>query len=371
MPDGTTARAYETEANALEEINRINHPNLIKSIAAFTRKDKYYFMFQWADGGNLRDFWKDQDEALTPRKSTLFLEVMSQLRGVAEALKILHHSKDEDQSWRHGDLKPENILRFTDTTILGNLRIADVGLAKRHNLRTSDRMNGTSTRDGTWRYEPPEAVTSLEDPRSRLYDIWSLGCIFLEFIIWLLYGNNELKRFNQEVQVYQVQDGPYFTLTEAHDNGNQTAEVHSVVKKWMNHISKDLQHHRNSALKMLLSLVDGKMLVVELPKDRNSKCRADAETVFQALDAICRDTAMDDGYMLSTKQILRGPLPPGATIQGGHLAPPTVAHHPQRTPKIMGNFQSNNVSHSWVVALGHFRNFGSRKANGNARGYRT
>jgi hypothetical protein len=37
-----------------------------------------------------------------------------------------------------------------DATTLGNLQIADVGLAKRHNVHTALRMNGTGTMTGTW-----------------------------------------------------------------------------------------------------------------------------------------------------------------------------------------------------------------------------
>ena len=44
-------------------------------------------------------------------------------------------------------------------------------------------------------YEAPEAIGELNGPRSRLYDVWSMGCITLEFIIWLLYGNDELNNF--------------------------------------------------------------------------------------------------------------------------------------------------------------------------------
>jgi serine/threonine protein kinase len=80
-------------------------------------------------------------------------------------------------------MKPENILRFRDRTRVGILKIADMGLAKHHAVATYLRPR-TSTRYGTVRYEPPEVMTHklAEEGRSRLYDIWSMGCITLELI---------------------------------------------------------------------------------------------------------------------------------------------------------------------------------------------
>lgn len=46
---------------------------------------------------------------------------------------------------------------------------------------------------GTQKYEPPETDNErgeIGQPRSRLYDMWSMGCIVFEFIIWLLYSFN-------------------------------------------------------------------------------------------------------------------------------------------------------------------------------------
>jgi len=60
---------------------------------------------------------------------------------------------------------------------------------------TRFRNLGSSTRFGTEVYEPPEAVIQRLAPRSRLYDIWSFGCIMLEFVIWLLYGQKGLDEF--------------------------------------------------------------------------------------------------------------------------------------------------------------------------------
>lgn len=183
-------------------------------------------MFPWADGDSLRDFWNT-----TPRPVTnagTIMQAIDQLRGLADALATLHNfrgtqsadtdvhrdipviiqpagdAEDEEdnmdeymstESIRHGDLKPENILRFIDSSSgLGMFKIGDMGLAKRHVAATVERR-GTSMRYGTRRYEPPETGSTLEG-RSRLYDLWSMGCITFEFMVWVLYGNDALVKFS-------------------------------------------------------------------------------------------------------------------------------------------------------------------------------
>ncbi|KAF2677147.1 HET-domain-containing protein [Lentithecium fluviatile CBS 122367] len=111
----------------------------------------------------------------------------------------------DEGSIRHGDLKPENILRFSGQIQgLGVLKIADMSLAKRHSFATQMESSKMGTRFDAVRYEAPEAVTNAHGARSRLCDIWSMGCITLEFVIWILYGNDELINFNNQVDLLDV-----------------------------------------------------------------------------------------------------------------------------------------------------------------------
>jgi len=108
---------WEAEARALDDINGLNHRNIIQCIAAIKKGKKRYFMFQWADGGSLGDFWKDNPR---PNIEPGFIkEIVMQLRELADALHELHNQG----SYCHGDLKPENILRFKDATRVGVLRL--------------------------------------------------------------------------------------------------------------------------------------------------------------------------------------------------------------------------------------------------------
>ncbi|KAK8063653.1 hypothetical protein PG996_008305 [Apiospora saccharicola] len=352
--DSKTDEAWEKEARALASINQVDHPNIIRCLAAIRRQNSRYFMFPWATGDSLRDFWLE-----TPKQSpnaNLIDETLGQLMGLAEALGKLHDFEgkvldpsamniDEDDnivreggqdSIRHGDLKPENLLRFLQAdTMLGILKIGDMGLAKKHVLQTVNRKCITTTRYGTIQYQPPEAELTTSGGLSRLYDTWSMGCIIFEFVIWLLHGNDALERFYQDLQGNARNACPYYELPTP-GSGDGPA-VHHVVQAWTAHLQKnDPECRSESAIGDLLRLVQRKLLVVDLPPSRGKTHRggsaepmiaiiqppssgiagmghrATAEGLFEGLAAIKNRVSQDPKYLLTganREDVFLPPLP--------------------------------------------------------------
>jgi serine/threonine protein kinase len=295
----TTAKA---EAEALKTIRALNHTHLIKAIAYYTDSEKHFFVFPWAGGGNLRDFW-DNDP---PKLDSKYLNwVFTQLYGLASAIKELHHGlgsdSKEEKVFRHGDLKPENILCFKDIGISNTLEaeqctlvIADVGLSRVHDMKTEMRKFATSTQSGTILYEPPERELFPTKPRTRRYDIWSLGCIYLEFIIWLLYDTAGLNRFRSEIGTKK------FYVLQPNQAGQMVAAgINEEVKKWIEWIQKDPRCPGTTGLGRLVNLIETRLLVVsvEEPSDpqnitsksntheteKDAEADSDAQTAFSMI----------------------------------------------------------------------------------------
>jgi serine/threonine protein kinase len=210
-------------------------------------------IFPWASGGNLGDYWENYEKK--SREPDSIQWIVRQFVGICSALEELHES-----NCRHGDLKPENILWFKDGHDMGKLQIADLGLARFHekeahtNVRQGKYIH-TSTPSGTSRYEPPEMDKEREnrdnqEARSRQYDIWSMGCIVLELLIWLTYGYQAVERFRTNT--------PYFWELQQ-ENGYV---VHPYVVSRMDIMSTQL--HDDTAYKELLHLVRTKLLVVNV-----------------------------------------------------------------------------------------------------------
>ncbi|KAJ0116630.1 hypothetical protein J7T55_009780 [Diaporthe amygdali] len=106
---------------------------------------------------------------------------------------------------RHGDIKPENILWFPATRMSrskdqGILKLADFGVAdfstkNEFEVDFNRRRHQFLAQSPT--YRSPE--NDFEDPRiGSSYDIWSLGCVYLEFIAWWFGRWKLVKKFADE-----------------------------------------------------------------------------------------------------------------------------------------------------------------------------
>jgi serine/threonine protein kinase len=117
-----------------------------------------------------------------------------QLRGLARALHDFH-TKSPRKNIFHHDIKPADILVCgSDNT----LKITDWGCACVKSL-TAYAGPGTPTsgNKGNPYYLPPEC---RKGPSSRPHDVWSLGCVFLELLIWFHQGSDELHTFCNAIE---------------------------------------------------------------------------------------------------------------------------------------------------------------------------
>ncbi|KAI1122380.1 hypothetical protein F5Y10DRAFT_254264 [Nemania abortiva] len=273
---------FEKESDALACMRKIDHKHLIKCIAAVKKEQRYFFVFPWADGGNLREFWAS-DNFASPNIQTVSWAI-SQMQGLSNALAELHNCNT-----RHGDLKPENILRFSDDTSPGHGRlvIADVGLAKVHTNTTRSRHFPTRTVTGTARYEAPEAFVPHQS-RSRVYDVWSLGCILLEFIIWVLHGGKFLQRFNSLFESY------------AKTTENGVPQLDLAAKRVIELMFRDPRCARNTALGEILDFTKRRLLV-PIQGEGNVPSRASAKELYGHLSMISDKGSDNSTYLFNAE----------------------------------------------------------------------
>ncbi|KAK7423846.1 hypothetical protein QQZ08_008890 [Neonectria magnoliae] len=379
-------RAWKREVEALDKISDLRHQHLIHRIAALKLGIKHIIVFEWADKGSLRDVWQRNPNIHKTLDGERLFCLLEQFRGLAGALCALHatnrrtktamvtksNTRDrreaskvdkengvqinitnadspnppngggdegsdsdlgsegsaEEKHWRHGDLKPDNILIFSGgAEWLGILKIADLGLAKQHDYATNARFEQTDTKHTTLHYEAPEVVTKKMQPRSRRYDIWSMGCIVLESMTWLLYCHDVLQMLlKQNEQVKNARDTLYFTTTS--DNP-PVAEVSKTCRDWIDQILKqdpECNHSMATATRDLLELVRDKLLVVALPEKNTdpSRCRADAATLKHELDRIWKNAMNKESYLFARPNRINVNPPTPSKQTGNHLAIPTA-----------------------------------------------
>ncbi|KDN67571.1 putative protein kinase domain-containing protein [Colletotrichum sublineola] len=281
--------SYSEELRALKKLcaRAQKEKHLIKLLLTFQLGQKIYLVFEWADG-NLQQFWARKKVESVDTSTRWMLQ---QCRGIANAVKRIHGlatwqkqerkrssasgtEEEEDlvKDWgRHGDIKPSNILWFsTYGDDRDHLVVADLGLTRYHSRLTRSRVSRVDGFTGT--YRAPEV--DLGYLISSKYDIWSLGCVFLEFCIWYLLGAGDIEAFESERRHHHRQkegrepgefDNSYFMMDVS--SGRKEAMLNPAVEKWVSKL-KALESCPPFAHQML-DLVTSQMLVIN-PKERSS-----------------------------------------------------------------------------------------------------
>ncbi|KAM7215589.1 Protein kinase-like domain containing protein [Rhypophila decipiens] len=268
----TDKEVFEREKANLDSIIELEHDNLIKLLASVEEEQEvkggaeksmcYYLIFKWASGGCLEDFWGKHGSM--PRNDILIKWSLKEVLGLVDAVRILH-----ENGIRHGDIKPQNILHFTpdnEGLELGKLVLADVGISKYHHDNTNLRSERTQTDESTRGYEAPEADDGHCDynhPRSRGYDMWSMGCVLLEFTVWLLYGPKAIKCFRKQ----RIRFGARPRGGDAAFFHRDTMKLHPKVVESFSKLREDPRCGKDTALASLLTLIETQLLKTD-PKDR-------------------------------------------------------------------------------------------------------
>ncbi|KAM7220297.1 Protein kinase-like domain containing protein, partial [Rhypophila decipiens] len=251
--------AFDKEVEALKRFSDKDHLHLIDLLLTYHYRGKYHLVFPWADG-NLSSFWTEHPSPDFPPRDWNFVKwAARQWLAIAEGLRAIHKAPKRNETrdpndprihGRHGDLKPENILWFRyghrklkDPCEHGVFVISDFGLTSFHHNDTKDQVSPSRlARSPT--YRPPECDVSKTISQS--YDVWSLGCILLEFAIWYMHGWNEVdqaskRRANAERPAASASDTNYvaedkfFELTE---KVTRIVEDDATIEKEFTNLSK-------------------------------------------------------------------------------------------------------------------------------------
>ncbi|KAK7908796.1 protein kinase domain-containing protein [Apiospora marii] len=205
--EGHYADACKRETDNLLRVGETPHPNLIELLFSYFHKGRCYLVFPWANE-NLRDFWRKWPipDWLGPQDH-LVKWIFSQALGLIQALELIHDtglgSAPSGQGaatyGTHGDLKPENILWFMgrfklkELPNLGLLKISDFAGTQFHRKISKSRVIWAKLHT-TDTYQAPETMTDYMVGQG--YDLWSLGCVFLEFMTWYILGWQGVDNFS-------------------------------------------------------------------------------------------------------------------------------------------------------------------------------
>ncbi len=176
----------------MRSIRSSGHRHIIKLLATFEHRGRYSMILPLAEE-NLRQFW-----AHSKPSSISAHWYFEQIAGIATALSYIHNDlvtpDSRPVSGFHMDLKPENILIGKDgLAARSTWKISDFGCS---HMKPRESSLELPPHPGLGTYEPPECQLDL--PQSQAYDIWSLGCILLECVVWLMNGSGAIEAFAED-----------------------------------------------------------------------------------------------------------------------------------------------------------------------------
>ncbi|KAF2267282.1 kinase-like protein [Lojkania enalia] len=292
---------FEHEQAILNQLRHLNDHRIMTLLATYQFRGDYFIIMPLAEC-NLSEFWKRTDP--TPDFQGYVGWFMNEITGMMSTLSRMHsmissptsplpNSSPSPSSPStgifHGDIKPQNILLMLSNVALPThptqpiLTLNDFGLSAWCTIPASPLLLSTRT------YEAPE--TELSQNPSLNSDIWSLGCVILEFLIWLLQGSKGVERFATERIMETPGSGvplkdDHFFMLEYEGGQTMRAMVRETVERWVQALYAD--EMCVGMVREVLGLVVGDMLVVEHEK------RASSEVLREKLKWISNDMEMEE-----------------------------------------------------------------------------
>lgn len=186
------ACGFQKEKEILQKLSAWRHLHIVDFIGSFevhseSKFGHFNLILPYAEGGNLYEFlrlprppeWLYKRPGCMPFCEALFV----QMKGIVDALAFLHAKTSHAGFVIHRDIKPANILILN-----GTFKLADFGSSR---IKASEETSKTEWAMGTPMYEPPEKIIEDSDTHGRARDVWALGCVLLELLVFLIYGFRE------------------------------------------------------------------------------------------------------------------------------------------------------------------------------------
>ncbi|KAF5241355.1 hypothetical protein FANTH_9160 [Fusarium anthophilum] len=224
---------FQQEWEMLKRFNGLKHPHLVTALCAFRCADERGFIFPSA----ICDLGEYLEKSEPPRHSKASVWISNQLLGLIGALQTIHNPKNVEQGvgsgyGRHGDIKCDNILCFkrlgdNDEIILV---ISDFGLSTFNRIQSRSNIPNQKILPVPG-YRPPEC--DIEGGTiSRSFDIWTMGCLFLDLITWFLGGPRYVKEFSQArttMFINGANNNIFFAFKRRADKESFTVQVKAEV----------------------------------------------------------------------------------------------------------------------------------------------
>ncbi|KAF4955730.1 hypothetical protein FGADI_4301 [Fusarium gaditjirri] len=209
---------YTTETTTYSDLRLGADSAITKAYTGFSfpESQRCIAILEHTNGGSLIDFFRSKSPPSSSENMGLFWEKMMKL---AETVAIFHAVDVPDELTKHSwsraqlDIRPESILVFSkdeNSSISDiNFRFEGHSLFKLDGLQIPDQEIATKG-NGSRMYLPPECSSGLPTMHSTKADIWSLGAIFSDILIWSISGEAGRERYFDRRMIDLIDHNPCY-----------------------------------------------------------------------------------------------------------------------------------------------------------------
>ncbi|KAJ4129763.1 hypothetical protein NW768_006732 [Fusarium equiseti] len=270
---------FTAEMRAFTHLEATNHrpAGLIEFYGGISCPPTYSIILEYMDRGDLDQYWKSTSAPFSEKDVYHFWSAFTVL---AEALAFLHEipAKDGERilGW-HQDIKPSNILVASGTSgdpYNVHFKLADFGLShferkkagKEEIVDWDSYGNGVYGSPETARWGEVSRDKNLSEPPgiTQAADVWSLGCVCSEALLWVVFGYPGIEFFRgarYEERSQATADMPHIPMTSFHDGRKTLDAILTTLMMVEDQVSDYLEASR--ALITSISGIVRKMLSFE------------------------------------------------------------------------------------------------------------
>ncbi|KAF4964967.1 hypothetical protein FSARC_7145 [Fusarium sarcochroum] len=196
---GALRDRWNRECDTLSWIESYEH--IVHCLGSFEQNYRCYIVLEFASSGSLLELFKHDERPVTPAEHDCFLQSLMGLALAIHSIQNLKGTDNQRKGFAHRDINPSNILVFPGDAGLFTpgfkLKLADFDTATP--VRSlEDTQLVSHDNDGTRTYCAPEASRIYTEQEQEIMevpvsiDVWSLGCVISESLVWLNGGSTAL-----------------------------------------------------------------------------------------------------------------------------------------------------------------------------------
>lgn len=210
---GDSQRIFDAELEALAALSRKSSKHIVQCMGSYVHGNNYNLILEYADQGSLGEYLQ---RSSPPRSALELQQFWNSMIDILQGLHQIHNTSFFDTKTAsmvgiHGDIKPQNIMVFGNNEQSPydlTLKICGFGIsAMKFSAGSRTPVVDTDTYSELNHAYPTGLLclcsvgapgyssARIDRRREQANDIWSLGCIYIELIVWIISGSDGLKGF--------------------------------------------------------------------------------------------------------------------------------------------------------------------------------